>query len=75
MALPTPALDQIKLKTRDQFRYIGKGTIKPVDQHDIITGKRDLWHRCAASGNEICRGRSPAGLRRQARAHTTPARP
>ncbi len=39
MALPAPAPDQVKLKTPDQFRYIGKGTIKPVDQHDIIMGK------------------------------------
>ena len=39
MALPAPAPDQVKLKTRDQFRYIGKGTIKPVDQMAIITGK------------------------------------
>jgi isoquinoline 1-oxidoreductase beta subunit len=40
MALPAPAPDQVKLKTREQFRYIGKGTIKPVDQMAIITGKR-----------------------------------
>jgi isoquinoline 1-oxidoreductase subunit beta len=39
MALPTPAADQIKTKDPAQFRYIGKGTIKPVDQHDIIMGK------------------------------------
>ncbi len=39
MALPAPSADQVKLKTPDQFRYIGKGTIKPVDQLDIITGK------------------------------------
>jgi isoquinoline 1-oxidoreductase subunit beta len=39
MAQPVPAPDQVKLKTRDQFRYIGKGTIKPVDQMAIITGK------------------------------------
>ncbi len=39
MALPAPAADQVRLKTPEQFRYIGKGTIKPVDQMDIITGK------------------------------------
>ncbi|HZB91167.1 MAG TPA: molybdopterin cofactor-binding domain-containing protein [Stellaceae bacterium] len=39
MALPAPAPDQVKLKTAEQFRYIGKGTIKPVDQFDIITGR------------------------------------
>jgi isoquinoline 1-oxidoreductase beta subunit len=39
MALPTPAAGQIKTKDPAQFRYIGKGSIKPVDQHDIIMGK------------------------------------
>jgi isoquinoline 1-oxidoreductase subunit beta len=39
MALPAPSADQVTLKTADQFRYIGKGTIKPVDQKDIIMGK------------------------------------
>ncbi len=39
MALLAPAADQVRLKTPEQFRYIGKGTIKPVDQMDIITGK------------------------------------
>ncbi len=39
MALPTPAAADIKTKDPAQFRYIGKGAIKPVDQHDIITGK------------------------------------
>ena len=39
MALPAPAADQVVLKTPDKFRYIGKGTIKPVDQHDIIMGR------------------------------------
>jgi isoquinoline 1-oxidoreductase subunit beta len=39
MALPTPAADQIKTKDPKHFRYIGKGTIKPVDQHDIFIGK------------------------------------
>jgi isoquinoline 1-oxidoreductase subunit beta len=39
MALPAPAADQVVLKTPDKFRYIGKGEIKPVDQHDIIMGR------------------------------------
>jgi isoquinoline 1-oxidoreductase subunit beta len=39
MSLPVPSPNQLTLKTEDQFRYIGKGEIKPVDQHDIITGK------------------------------------
>jgi len=42
MALPTPAMgvvEKITLKTPDQFRYIGKGNIKPVDQADIVMGK------------------------------------
>ena len=39
MALPTPTTGQIKTKDPAQFRYIGKGSIKPVDQHDIIMGK------------------------------------
>jgi isoquinoline 1-oxidoreductase subunit beta len=39
MALPAPSADQVTLKTPDQFRYIGKGEIKPVDQKDIIMGK------------------------------------
>src|SRR6202035_5485188 len=37
-ALPTPPADQIKLKDESAFRYIGKGTIKPVDQFDITPG-------------------------------------
>src|SRR5260221_2526570 len=39
MASPVPAANQVKLKKPEEFRYIGKGTIKPVDQHDITTGK------------------------------------
>ena len=39
MAIPVPAANQVKLKKPEEFRYIGKGTIKPVDQHDITTGK------------------------------------
>jgi isoquinoline 1-oxidoreductase subunit beta len=39
MALPTPAADKVKTKDPSAFRYIGKGTIKPVDQFDITTGR------------------------------------
>jgi isoquinoline 1-oxidoreductase beta subunit len=39
MALPVPAENEIRLKDASAFRYIGKGTIKPYDQHDITTGK------------------------------------
>jgi isoquinoline 1-oxidoreductase subunit beta len=37
MNLPTPS--NVTLKMEHQFRYIGKGQIKPVDQKDIIMGK------------------------------------
>jgi isoquinoline 1-oxidoreductase beta subunit len=39
MAMPVPAESEIKTKDPSAFRYIGKGTIKPYDQHDITTGK------------------------------------
>jgi isoquinoline 1-oxidoreductase subunit beta len=38
-AMNLPAPSNVTLKTEDQFRYIGKGQIKPVDQKDIIMGK------------------------------------
>jgi isoquinoline 1-oxidoreductase beta subunit len=38
-ALPAPALDTLKLKSPNEFRYIGKGTISIVDLADITTGK------------------------------------
>jgi isoquinoline 1-oxidoreductase subunit beta len=38
-AMTLPAPSDVTLKTEDQFRYIGKGEIKPVDQKDIIMGK------------------------------------
>jgi isoquinoline 1-oxidoreductase beta subunit len=37
-ALPVPAADSLKLKQPSAFRYIGKGTIAPVDLFDITTG-------------------------------------
>lgn len=37
--LPVPARETLRLKTPTQFRYIGKGSIGLVDNHDIVTGK------------------------------------
>ncbi|WP_158045312.1 xanthine dehydrogenase family protein molybdopterin-binding subunit [Skermanella pratensis] len=39
MDLPTPPLDQLKLKKDAAFRYMGKGNISIYDLDDIITGK------------------------------------
>ncbi len=39
MALPVPAFSQIRFKTDDQFRYMGKGELPMFDLHDITTGK------------------------------------
>lgn len=39
MALDTPPRDQLRFKSEDQFRYIGKGQVPIVDLHDITTGK------------------------------------
>jgi isoquinoline 1-oxidoreductase subunit beta len=37
-ALPTPPVDQLKLKDPRDFRYIGTGSIRIVDLHDITVG-------------------------------------
>jgi len=37
-ALPTPPTDQLKLKDPRDFRYIGTGSIRIVDLHDITVG-------------------------------------
>ena len=37
--LPVPAADKVKLKEASAFRYIGKGTVRIADLHDITTGK------------------------------------
>src|ERR1700733_8065377 len=37
-ALPTPAVDSLKLKDPRDFRYIGTGSLPIVDLHDIPTG-------------------------------------
>ncbi len=39
MALPVPAFDQLRFKTDDQFRYMGKGDVPIADLHDITTGR------------------------------------
>ncbi|MDB5775226.1 MAG: acylaldehyde oxidase [Herbaspirillum sp.] len=35
---PVPAKDRLKLKSPDQFRYIGKNSTRGIDLHDIVTG-------------------------------------
>lgn len=37
--VPVPAADQIRLKARKDFRYIGKGRIGGIDNDAIVTGK------------------------------------
>ncbi|GEP09721.1 xanthine dehydrogenase family protein molybdopterin-binding subunit [Methylobacterium gnaphalii] len=37
--LPVPARESVKLKDPKAFRYIGKGKIGLIDNHDITTGK------------------------------------
>lgn len=36
--LPVPAASTLRLKQPEQFRYIGKGRIMPIDSRDIATG-------------------------------------
>ena len=38
-ALPVPARERVSLKKPEAFRYIGKGKIGLIDNHDITTGK------------------------------------
>ncbi|SOR27385.1 putative aldehyde dehydrogenase precursor (tat pathway signal) [Methylorubrum extorquens] len=38
-ALPVPARESVQLKKPEAFRYIGKGKIGLIDNHDITTGK------------------------------------
>jgi len=37
--LTVPSRESLRLKTPQQFRYIGKGEVKLVDGHDIVTGR------------------------------------
>ena len=39
MDLPTPPVEQLKLKDPADFRYMGKGNVPITDLHDITTGK------------------------------------
>src|SRR5580704_13982109 len=47
--LPVPAASTLRLKTSDEFRYVGKGGVPIVDGHDIVTGKAqygiDPWFK------------------------------
>jgi isoquinoline 1-oxidoreductase beta subunit len=39
MGLPAPKRESLRHKKESEFRYIGKGTVRIVDLHDITTGK------------------------------------
>ena len=39
LAMPTPPVDQLRLKDPSAFRYMGKGNVPMYDLHDITTGK------------------------------------
>ena len=39
MGLPAPARESLRHKKESEFRYIGRGTVRIVDLHDITTGK------------------------------------
>lgn len=39
MALPVPAVDTIKVKSPEEYNYMGKGVLKIKDIRDITTGK------------------------------------
>ena len=47
--LPVPAASTLRLKTSEQFRYVGKGGVPIVDGHDIVTGRAqygiDPWFK------------------------------
>jgi isoquinoline 1-oxidoreductase subunit beta len=47
--LPVPAASALRLKTPDEFRYVGKGGVPLVDGHDIVTGQAqygiDPWFK------------------------------
>lgn len=47
--LPVPAPGALRLKTSEEFRYVGKGGVPLVDGHDIVTGKAqygsDPWFK------------------------------
>jgi isoquinoline 1-oxidoreductase subunit beta len=39
IALPVPAPEALQFKSRNEFKYIGKGEVKSADLHNITTGK------------------------------------
>lgn len=47
--LPVPPTTALRLKTADQFRYVGKGGVPLLDGHDIVTGQAqygiDPWFK------------------------------
>ena len=47
--LPVPPADALRLKTAEEFRYVGKGGVPLVDGHDIVTGQAqygiDPWFK------------------------------
>ncbi len=47
--LPVPAPSTLRLKTSDEFRYVGKGGVPLIDGHDIVSGKAqygsDPWFK------------------------------
>src|SRR3984893_6934335 len=47
--LPIPPRDTLRLKTPEEFRYLGKGGVPLADGHDIVTGKAqygiDPWFK------------------------------
>jgi isoquinoline 1-oxidoreductase beta subunit len=47
--LPVPAASALRLKTPQEFRYIGKGGVPLLDGHDIVTGQAqygiDPWFK------------------------------
>ena len=81
MDLPTPPVEQLKLKDPSAFRYMGKGDIPITDLHDITTGKAVYGFDIALPGMKFaviahppvvggkvksCRlGRGPEGARRR----------
>lgn len=47
--LPVPAASVLRLKSPEEFRYVGKGGVTIVDGHDIVTGQAqygiDPWFK------------------------------
>ena len=63
-AMPVPPADQVRLKDRKDWRYIGKPRAI-VDLKDIVRRPRNLRHRRRRSGGEVCLDRALPGLWRQ----------